>query len=120
MTTDYHAKYYSEDDLNKLCFQNATGSGKTLLMHVSLLQIGSKKFIEGWDCWRVSAMGLMHVGRAEGTQIIQFFGRGVRLKGYVWSLKRSGHANPPYRPAFIDDRDHYLTRLFSQLQVGLV
>jgi hypothetical protein len=67
MTTDYHAKYYSEDDLNKLCFQNATGSGKTLLMHVSLLQIGSKKFIEGWDCWRVSAMGLMHVGPRRGN-----------------------------------------------------
>jgi len=29
---------YNEDDLNKLCLQNATGSGKTLLMHVNLLQ----------------------------------------------------------------------------------
>ena len=29
---------YTEDDLNKLCFQNATGSGKTLIMHVNLLQ----------------------------------------------------------------------------------
>ena len=29
---------YIEDDLNKLCMQNATGSGKTLLMHVNLLQ----------------------------------------------------------------------------------
>ncbi|MFC1852119.1 DEAD/DEAH box helicase family protein [candidate division CSSED10-310 bacterium] len=29
---------YTEDDLNKLCLQNATGSGKTLLMHVNLLQ----------------------------------------------------------------------------------
>ena len=29
---------YNEDDLNKLCMQNATGSGKTLLMHVNLLQ----------------------------------------------------------------------------------
>jgi hypothetical protein len=46
------------------------------------LLIGSKKFVEGWDCWRVSTMGLMHVGRSEGTQIIQLFGRGVRLKGY--------------------------------------
>ncbi len=29
---------YTEDDLNKLCFQNATGSDKTLIMHVNLLQ----------------------------------------------------------------------------------
>jgi len=30
--------YYTEDDLNKLCIQKATGSGKTLIMHVNLLQ----------------------------------------------------------------------------------
>ena len=29
---------YNEDDLHKLCMQNATGSGKTLLMHINLLQ----------------------------------------------------------------------------------
>jgi Type III restriction enzyme, res subunit len=29
---------YELDDLNKLCLQNATGSGKTLLMHVNFLQ----------------------------------------------------------------------------------
>jgi superfamily II DNA or RNA helicase len=67
------------------------------------LLIGSKKFIEGWDCWRVSTMGLMHVGRSEGSQIIQLFGRGVRLKGYDWSLKRSGHANTRVRPAYIEE-----------------
>lgn len=65
------------------------------------LLIGSKKFVEGWDCWRVSTMGLMHVGRTEGTQIIQLFGRGVRLKGYKWSLKRSGHAGVQTTPPFI-------------------
>lgn len=67
------------------------------------LLIGSKKFVEGWDCWRVSTMGLMHVGRSEGTQIIQLFGRGVRLKGYEWCLKRSGHCHAPVRPNFIED-----------------
>ena len=67
------------------------------------LLIGSKKFVEGWDCWRVSTMGLMHVGKSEGTQIIQLFGRGVRLKGYEWSLKRSGHTLTPHRPSFIED-----------------
>ncbi len=51
--------------------------------------IGSKKFTEGWNSWRVSTMGLMNVGRGEGAQIIQLFGRGVRLKGYDMSLQRS-------------------------------
>lgn len=51
--------------------------------------IGSRKFTEGWNSWRVSTMGLMNVGKGEGAQIIQLFGRGVRLKGYAQSLKRS-------------------------------
>ncbi len=40
-------------------------------------------------------MGLMNVGKGEGAQIIQLFGRGVRLKGYDMSLKRSGKAQLP-------------------------
>jgi hypothetical protein len=67
------------------------------------LLIGAKRFVEGWDCWRVSTMGLMHVGRSEGTQIIQLFGRGVRLKGYKEKLKRSGHSHAPNRPPFIEE-----------------
>lgn len=63
--------------------------------------LGSKKFVEGWDCWRVSTLGLMHVGKSEGSQIIQLFGRGVRLKGYEWSLKRSGFVTPASRPEYI-------------------
>lgn len=59
------------------------------------LLIGSKKFTEGWSSWRVSTMGLMNVGRGEGAQIIQLFGRGVRLKGYDTSLKRSGRTELP-------------------------
>ncbi len=57
--------------------------------------IGSKKFTEGWSSWRVSTMGLMNVGKGEGAQIIQLFGRGVRLKGYDLSLKRSGRTQLP-------------------------
>ncbi len=34
-------------------------------------------------------MGLMNIGKSEGSQIIQLFGRGVRLKGYGFNLKRS-------------------------------
>lgn len=59
------------------------------------LLIGSKKFTEGWNSWRVSTMGLMNVGRGEGAQIIQLFGRGVRLKGYGMSLKRSARTELP-------------------------
>lgn len=57
--------------------------------------IGSKKFIEGWNSWRVSSMGLMNMGKSEGAQIIQLFGRGVRLKGKELSLKRE-EAGAPY------------------------
>ena len=53
------------------------------------LLIGSRKFAEGWSSWRVSTMGLLNLGKKEGSQIIQMFGRGVRLKGRDFSLKRS-------------------------------
>lgn len=57
--------------------------------------IGSRKFTEGWSSWRVSTMGLMNVGQSEGSQIIQLFGRGVRLKGWRMSLKRSSALQLP-------------------------
>lgn len=60
--------------------------------------IGSKKFIEGWNCWRVSSMGLMNTGKKEGSQIVQLFGRGVRLKGKGMSLMRSSHLEPATAP----------------------
>ena len=50
---------------------------------------GARKFIEGWNSWRVSNMGLLNIGQSEGSQIIQMFGRGVRLRGRDMSLKRS-------------------------------
>lgn len=50
--------------------------------------IGAKMFIEGWSSWRVSALGLMNVGRSPGAEIVQLFGRGVRLRGRDFSLKR--------------------------------
>ncbi|MBW6484640.1 MAG: DEAD/DEAH box helicase family protein [Syntrophobacterales bacterium] len=56
--------------------------------------IGSKKFIEGWDTWRVSSMGLLNIGTGQGPQIIQLFGRGIRLKGKDYSLKRSADKGP--------------------------
>lgn len=62
--------------------------------HLHVL-IGSRKFTEGWSSWRVSTMGLLNMGQGEGSQIIQLFGRGVRLKGRDYSLKRS---KPGQRP----------------------
>jgi hypothetical protein len=58
--------------------------------------IGAKKFMEGWNSWRVSNMGLLNVGRQEGSEIIQLFGRGVRLRGKGFSLKRSAALDGPH------------------------
>ena len=55
--------------------------------------IGARKFIEGWNSWRVSNMALLNIGRNEGSQIIQLFGRGVRLRGQNMTLKRSSALN---------------------------
>ena len=65
------------------------------------LLIGAKKFMEGWNSWRVSNMGLLNIGRSEGSQIIQMFGRGVRLRGRGMSLKR-GAALAGVHPAHLD------------------
>lgn len=62
------------------------------------LLIGSKKFSEGWNSWRVSTMGLMNVGKSEGSEIIQLFGRGVRLKGHGFCLKRSSQIEIENKP----------------------
>lgn len=51
--------------------------------------VGSRKFTEGWNSWRVSTMGLINFAKGEGSQAIQLFGRGVRLRGYHGCLKRS-------------------------------
>lgn len=76
------------------------GSIKEKTSPVNIL-IGARKFIEGWDTWRVSTMGLLNIGKSEGTQIIQLFGRGVRLKGKDNKLKRSSaieETTPPHTP----------------------
>ena len=62
---------------------------------------GAHKFIEGWNSWRVSNMGLLNIGRSEGSQIIQLFGRGVRLRGRDMSLKRSSALQDSQHPGYI-------------------
>ena len=98
------------DKLIKLCEENdfltdsREFSEASLFSHINdadsgiNILIGSKKFNEGWSSWRVSAMGLMNVGRSEGSEIIQLFGRGVRLKGFKYSLKRSTALDTSYDP----------------------
>ena len=53
--------------------------------------IGSRKFAEGWNCFRVSVIGLINLGTSKGNKIIQIFGRGVRIKG----LHNDGKRNFP-------------------------
>ena len=74
----------SEDRFTSSLFTeiNRQGSGVSVL-------IGAKKFVEGWLSWRVSSMGLLNMGQGEGPQVIQLFGRGVRLRGKDGSLRRS-------------------------------
>lgn len=81
---------YQRDDFAKSLFH--TLNDKDSRLHIL---IGSRKFTEGWSSWRVSTMGLLNMGRGEGSQIIQLFGRGVRLKGRNYSLKRSTPAERP-------------------------
>jgi len=73
-----------EDNFRPSLFDHVDHPGSPIY-----LLIGAKKFIEGWSSWRVSSMGLLNVGKGAGPQIIQLFGRGVRLKGKNMSLKRS-------------------------------
>lgn len=72
------------DDISSSLFKNINSNNS----YINIL-IGARKFIEGWNSWRVSNMGLLNIGKSEGSQIIQLFGRGVRLKGRNMSLKRS-------------------------------
>ena len=62
------------------------------------LLIGSRKFTEGWNSWRVSTMGLINFAKGEGSQAIQLFGRGVRLHGYNGCLKRSSKLDISKKP----------------------
>lgn len=78
------------DDFGRALF--GTINDKNSLLNIL---IGSRKFTEGWSSWRVSTMGLLNMGQGEGSQIIQLFGRGVRLKGKEFSLKRT---EPNQRP----------------------
>ena len=74
----------NEEFVSESLFRNINAANSKIKM-----LIGSRKFTEGWNSWRVSTMGLINFAKGEGSQAIQLFGRGVRLKGYDGCLKRS-------------------------------
>ena len=97
----------SEDVLTDSLFNDINNSNSK----INIL-IGAKKFIEGWDSWRVTAMGLLNIGRQEGSQIIQLFGRGVRLRGKDMSLKRSSalDGEPPHNLPLLETLNIFAVR----------
>jgi hypothetical protein len=88
----------AEQEFSISLFDNIKEPGSRLR-----LLVGAKKFTEGWSCWRVSCMGLINIGRKEGSQIIQLFGRGVRLKGMDFLLKRSTQLPEHKHPKHIEE-----------------
>ena len=86
-----------EDDIFSSSLFDRINEREDGVLPVQIL-IGAKKFMEGWNSWRVSNMGLLNIGRSEGSQIIQLFGRGVRLRGRNMSLQRSAVQDGPHPP----------------------
>ncbi len=76
--------WFMEDEFSESYFKEINNMDSD----INIL-IGSKKFTEGWNSYRVSSIGLLNIGRSAGSQIIQIFGRGVRLRGLGGLLKRS-------------------------------
>ncbi len=81
-------------NIDKYSFKNIDSQ----LSPINVL-IGSRKFAEGWNCFRVSVIGLINLGSSKGNKIIQIFGRGVRIKG----LKNDG------KRTFPNHNDDYFT-----------
>ena len=74
--------------------------------------IGSRKFAEGWNSYRLSVIDLINLGSSKGNLIIQIFGRGVRLRGKGGNGKRRyiDH-NPDYNLLPKRDREGDIRRL---------
>lgn len=81
-------------DLQRLMFKNIDDKESPINM-----LIGSRKFAEGWNCFRLSLIGLINLGSSKGNKIIQIFGRGVRLFGLKNDGKRTfeTHAEDYFR-----------------------
>lgn len=98
-----HPKDFTEVSL----FRTINDEGSTITM-----LIGAKKFNTGWNSYRVSVMGLMKIGQTEGSDIIQMFGRGVRLRGYQHSLKRSSELPENIKPSELPEQLRTIETLY--------
>ncbi|MFN2267750.1 MAG: hypothetical protein ABR533_05705, partial [Desulfonatronovibrio sp.] len=81
------------------------------------LLIGSRKFAEGWNCFRVSVIGLINLGATKGNKIIQIFGRGVRLHGQSGDGKRRHAEHIEYYKLFLASQ--FASQLFFTQKRGL-
>lgn len=81
---------FESDSITNPLFENISNNQNP----VNIL-FGARKFIEGWNNYRVSSIGLINFGRGEGSMVIQLFGRGVRIKGKDFSLKRTPKGTGP-------------------------
>lgn len=80
--------------------------------------IGSRKFAEGWNCFRLSVIGLVNLGKSKGNKIIQIYGRGVRLKGLRGDGKRRfTEHNEDYSLLIRRDTPEYRLRRLETLNV---
>ena len=74
--------------------------------------IGSRKFAEGWNSYRLSVIDLINLGSSKGNLIIQIFGRGVRLHGKGGDGKRRNiEHNPNYHLLRKNDEKDDVRRL---------
>ena len=74
--------------------------------------IGSRKFAEGWNSYRLSVIDLINLGSSKGNLIIQIFGRGVRLHGIGGNGKRRHiEHNPNYYLLRKNDKKDDIRRL---------
>jgi superfamily II DNA or RNA helicase len=80
--------------------------------------VGSRKFAEGWNCYRVSIIGLINLGSSKGNKIIQIFGRGVRLLGLRGDGKRQNLEHcTSYAELLADGSPEKLLRRLETLNV---
>lgn len=70
--------WFMEDEFSESYFEEINDKDSD----INIL-IGSKKFTEGWNSYRVSSIGLLNIGRSAGSQIIQIFGS----KRFKWSFE---------------------------------
>ena len=74
--------------------------------------VGSRKFAEGWNSYRLSVIDLINLGSSKGNLIIQIFGRGVRLYGKGGNGKRRyPEHNPNYHLLRKNDKKDDIRRL---------